>query len=46
VAEGVENEQQADFLRSVGCDVAQGFALAHPQDPEAITQLLIESECA
>lgn len=46
VAEGVENEQQADFLRQVGCEVAQGFALAHPQDPEAITQLLIESECA
>ncbi len=44
VAEGVENEQQANFLRAVGCDVAQGFALAHPQDPEAITQLLIESE--
>ncbi len=46
VAEGVENEQQANFLRRVGCEVAQGFALAHPQDPEAITQLLVEAECA
>ncbi len=46
VAEGVENEQQAEFLRRIGCDVAQGFALAHPQDPEAITQLLIAAACA
>ncbi len=46
VAEGVENEEQAEFLRQVGCDVAQGFALARPQDPEAITQLLIECETA
>jgi EAL domain-containing protein (putative c-di-GMP-specific phosphodiesterase class I)/GGDEF domain-containing protein len=46
VAEGVENDQQAEFLRSAGCEVAQGFALARPQDPEAITQLLMKTECA
>ncbi len=46
VAEGVENAQQSEFLRRVGCEVAQGFALAHPQDPEAITQLLNEARCA
>lgn len=30
VAEGVENEQQADWLRGVGCDQAQGFYYAKP----------------
>ena len=40
VAEGVENENQAAFLRDIGCDIAQGFALARPQDPEDIARLL------
>jgi diguanylate cyclase (GGDEF)-like protein/PAS domain S-box-containing protein len=30
VAEGVENEQQADWLRDKGCDQAQGFFYAKP----------------
>ncbi len=40
VAEGVENDEQADFVKELGCDIAQGFALARPEDPEAITRLL------
>lgn len=30
VAEGVENEPQADFLARHGCDAMQGYLLAHP----------------
>jgi diguanylate cyclase (GGDEF)-like protein len=30
VAEGVEKEDQLEFLRLLGCDYAQGFYLSHP----------------
>lgn len=30
VAEGVETEEQAAALRSIGCDIAQGFLYSHP----------------
>ncbi|MFZ2853351.1 MAG: EAL domain-containing protein [Rhodocyclaceae bacterium] len=30
VAEGVETESQADFLRACGCTVGQGYLYAHP----------------
>ncbi|MBO6557724.1 MAG: EAL domain-containing protein [Pseudomonadales bacterium] len=33
VAEGVEHEEQLDFLRSVGCELIQGFLLARPETP-------------
>ena len=32
VAEGVESQAQADFLRAEGCDVAQGFLFGRPLD--------------
>jgi len=35
VAEGVETEEQFDWLRRAGCDQAQGFYLSHPLDAEA-----------
>jgi diguanylate cyclase (GGDEF)-like protein/PAS domain S-box-containing protein len=34
VAEGVEEQQQLDFLTSLGCDGAQGFLIAKPMTPE------------
>ncbi len=36
VAEGVEREEQADFLRREHCDVAQGFLYAMPMSPGAL----------
>ena len=30
VAEGVETQEQADYLRSIGCDYVQGFLYARP----------------
>ncbi len=40
VAEGVETEEALRYVRSEGCDQAQGFLLAHPQSAEVITELL------
>jgi EAL domain-containing protein (putative c-di-GMP-specific phosphodiesterase class I) len=33
-AEGVEGADQMDELRVMGCDLAQGYALARPLSPE------------
>jgi EAL domain-containing protein (putative c-di-GMP-specific phosphodiesterase class I) len=30
VAEGVETEEELDWLRAHGCDVAQGYRIARP----------------
>ncbi len=40
VAEGVETQQQVNYLRSEGCDVLQGFLLGRPLRPEDFDRLL------
>jgi diguanylate cyclase len=40
VAEGVETEAQLAMLSAMGCDQAQGFVYAMPQDASSIEQLL------
>lgn len=41
IAEGVEYPEQADFLRSLGCDEVQGFHFARPMDAQALDAWLI-----
>lgn len=40
VAEGVETEQQRDFLASAGCHAAQGYLLGRPMPGDAFALLL------
>ncbi|GHA82077.1 sensor domain-containing protein [Cognatilysobacter bugurensis] len=46
VAEGVETEQQASWLRARGCDELQGYLLARPQPFEALLPLLRRGRAA
>jgi len=40
VAEGVETEEQLEFLRSCDCDTYQGFLCSRPVPPEEFQRLL------
>ncbi len=40
VAEGVEDEEQLNFLKSQGCDIAQGYFISKPLSPEQYTHWL------
>lgn len=40
VAEGVETTEQAEWLKSLDCDYAQGYLYSKPVDADAATQLL------
>lgn len=43
VAEGVETFDQAKFLRTLGCDLLQGYLFSKPVDADSFQQLLIEN---
>lgn len=43
VAEGVENEEQADFARSVGCHKLQGFLFSRPLDATSFSEKFAET---
>jgi EAL domain-containing protein (putative c-di-GMP-specific phosphodiesterase class I) len=40
IAEGVENQLQADFLRNLGCDQAQGYYFSKPLTAEQFVQFV------
>jgi diguanylate cyclase (GGDEF)-like protein/PAS domain S-box-containing protein len=42
-AEGVENAEHAERLRSMGCDRAQGWYFGRPSRPEEIVKMIMES---
>jgi len=44
VAEGIETKEQADKIRSLGCEFAQGYFFSHPLAPEAITNSLSQPD--
>ncbi len=46
VAEGVETEKQARFLRALGCDELQGYLFSRPVDAEAFEVFLTRSDPA
>ncbi len=43
LAEGVETEAQATFLRNHHCDAMQGYLFNHPLQPDAVAKLLAEN---
>ncbi len=43
IAEGVEHLEQADFLRSIGCEYIQGYLYSRPLPEEQYIQLLLQS---
>ena len=45
VAEGVETAEQLNALRSMGCDIAQGYYFSKPVPPSS-TSSLSSSGCA
>lgn len=43
IAEGIENEAQAKFLESIGCDIAQGFLHAKPLEVAPLQQWVAQT---
>ena len=41
ISEGVEDMEQLETLRSIGCDFIQGYIWGRPLDPEAAEKLVL-----
>ncbi|MCU1374850.1 MAG: putative diguanylate cyclase/phosphodiesterase with sensor, partial [Actinomycetia bacterium] len=46
VAEGVEQQVQADLLRELGCHMAQGYLFARPQPADGLASVLRRTTAA
>jgi EAL domain-containing protein (putative c-di-GMP-specific phosphodiesterase class I)/GGDEF domain-containing protein/PAS domain-containing protein/NAD-dependent dihydropyrimidine dehydrogenase PreA subunit len=44
IAEGVETQEQADFLKSIGIDIIQGFLYSKPIPEEKLVELISSTE--
>lgn len=44
LAEGIENEEQAQFLRNIGCQIGQGFLYGKPVDVETFISSFLTEE--
>jgi len=44
IAEGVEDERQAQILRQLGCPLAQGYLYARPLSPEVLLEWLARNQ--
>ena len=42
VAEGIETREQVEFLRGIGCDLAQGYFFSRPVKAETFEQMIKE----
>ena len=40
IAEGIESNDQVDYLKEIGCDVIQGYLLGKPLDSDEIEELI------
>ena len=45
VAEGIETQEQLDYLQQLDCDIGQGYLFSRPVAPEAIPALLSNDHC-
>ena len=39
IAEGVETDEQLEFVRGIGCDAVQGFVYSKPVHPDDVAGL-------
>src|SRR5450830_225109 len=46
VAEGVETQEQKEFLTAIGCDVLQGYLIGRPMPPTDFLQAVVTLHAA